>query len=469
MHSIREKTFMKPANISIAIVACFLGTICPAKASDLGQDVRRTVMALDLKRPADAPESAGGILVADVNGDGKTDFLITAPGQIVVFSNEGKELWRKAIDLVVNGQSESQGLPGHNAPGLAVGDVTGNDRPEVVFLTRDRTLHIVDGTTGDPRATARPPVPEGAERWEMAMIATFRGEKDRDILLQATNQRGYRMGRYLAAYSIDGLLKSQPPLWTTDQFVSCAHNGARLADLDGDGRDEVLGATIFSPDGKLIVQAAPFRGHMDSLFVANVRPELPGLEVVLLEEGSDHVQVLGLGGPVWRSHFKNQEPQNAVVGRFHPTSDEIFIWCRSRHNQHQKPFVFNSRGEVVFDYEMDKVAPEDWTKSGVELIHRIDWTGQAQQLACAKERHRSGDVCLFEPLTGRFVARFKAAADRLYVADVFGDWREEIIILQGDELHIIENLAPNPRPDQPRLWTDRNYGRLKQYHNYYSP
>jgi hypothetical protein len=57
----------------------------------------------------------------------------------------------------------------------------------------------------------------------------------------------------------------------------------------------------------------------------------------------------------------------------------------------------------------------------------------------------------------------------LYVADVFGDWREEIIILQGDELHIIENLAPNPRPNEPRLWEDANYGRMKQYHNYYSP
>lgn len=460
---------MKYLVLPTLFLTTFVALSFPVRAADTTENFRRTVIHLNLERPADSPESAGGILVADVNNDGRMDFLVTVPGLIVVMSNNGNELWRKSIDLVVGGQSESQGLPGHHGPGLAVGDVTGNGRAEVVFLTRDRTLHIVDGATGQSRAAAHPSVPEETERWEQVMIATFGDEKDRDILLQATNQRGYRMGRYLAAYSVNGLVGGEAPLWTTDQFVSCAHNGARLADLNGDGKDEILGATIYSHDGRLLVEAAPFRGHIDSVFVADVRPELPGLEVVLLEEGSDHVQVLGLGGLVWRNHFNHEEPQNAVVGRFHPESDEIFIWCRSRHNQHQKPFVFNSRGEVIFHYEMSDVASEGWTASGVEVIHRIDWTGHPQQLACAKERHRSGNVCLFETLTGRFVAQFKAAADRLYVADVFGDWREEIIILQGDELHIIENLAPNPHPEKTRLWDDRNYRRLKQYHNYYSP
>jgi hypothetical protein len=118
---------------------------------------------------------------------------------------------------------------------------------------------------------------------------------------------------------------------------------------------------------------------------------------------------------------------------------------------------------------MDDVAPKGWTASGVEVINTIDWTGKQQQLACAQERHRSGDICIFEPLTGRFVARFKEKADRLYVADVTGDWREEIIVLNGNELHIYQNTEPNPRPNRRRLWANRNYRRLKQCYNYYSP
>jgi hypothetical protein len=208
---------------------------------------------------------------------------------------------------------------------------------------------------------------------------------------------------------------------------------------------------------------------MDSVFVADLRPEKRGLEVILLEEGSNHVQVMGIDGVIWRTDYKRQEPQNATIGRFKPGSDEYFIWCRSRYNQHQKPFVFDSKGNLVHHYEMDGVAPADWTPSGVEVIHRIDWTGERQQLACAKERHTRGDVAIFEPLTGKFVARFSTQADRLYVADVFGDWREEILVISGDQLTIYQNAAPNPRPDQARLWEDRNYTRLKQYHNYYSP
>jgi len=425
------------------------------------------VVRLDIPAPQD---SAGGIIVADVDNDRRMDYVVTVPRHVAAYANDGTKLWVHKTDVVVGGSSEGQGLPGHNGPGVAAGDIDADGRCEVLFLTKDSTLHVLDGKTGRPEATAKPPHPKQAERWEVAMIADFRGTgADRDILLQATNKKGYRMGKFLAAYSAAGLLAGKNPLWQTDEFVSCAHNAARLADLNGDGRDEVLGATIFSADGKLLARAVPDRYHMDSVFAADVLPDKKGLEVVLLEEGSNHIQLAGCDGPIWRSHFKRQEPQNAAVGRFKPGSDEVFIWCRSRYNEHQKPFVFNSSGKKVFDYRMDNVAPDGWTARGVEVIHTIDWTGRPVQLACAKERHESGDVCLFEPLTGKFVKRIAEKTDRLYVADVTGDWREEIIVLNGSELHVYQNRAANPRPNRPRLWAERNYRRLKQCHNYYSP
>jgi len=425
------------------------------------------VIRFDIPGPQD---SAGGMIVADVNNDGKMDYLVTVPGHLAVYDNGGAKLWIKKADISVGGSSESEGLPGHHGPGVAAADVDGDGKCEVVFLTKDSILHIVDGATGAEEMTARPPYPEQAERWDVAMIADFRGTGgDGDILLQTTNKQGYRMGKFLAAYAIKELTSGGKALWQSDEFVCCAHNSARLADLNADGRDEVLGATILSPEGKILAKAVPDRWHIDSVFVADVRPEIRGLEVVLLEEGSNHVQVIGAAGPIWRNHFDRQEPQNAAVGRFKQDSDDIFIWCRSRYDEHQKPFVFDSSGKKVFDYKMDDVAPSGWTVKGVEVIHTIDWTGARQQLACAKERHESGDVCIFEPLTGRFVRHFKEKADRLYVADVTGDWREEVIVLNGSELHIYSNDAPNPDPNRPRLWAGRNYRRLKQCHNYYSP
>lgn len=422
------------------------------------------VIRLDIPGPED---SGGGIIVADVNHDARMDFLVTVPGHLAVYDNGGRKLWIERTDIGVGGQSESQGLPGHHGPGVAAGDVDADRRCEVLFMTKDGLLHVVDGASGKGKRVIKHETARGARRWEIAMLADFRGSGgDRDVLLQATNQSGYRTGKFLLAFAYEDGTK---PLWTTDRFVSCAHNGARLADLDGDGRDEVLGRTILSPDGKLLTKAVDSRSHIDSVFVADVRPELPGLEVVMLEEGANHVQLVGCTGPIWREHFHRQEPQNAAVGRFQTQSDEIFIWCRSRYPQHQKPFVFNSAGKVVFNYRMDDVAPPGWTASGVEVIHTIHWTGRREQLACAKERHTEGHVCLFEPLTGKFVKRFEHQADRLYVADVTGDWREEIIVLEGNTLYVHQNPDPNPRPNQPRLWAHRNYRRLKQCHNYYSP
>ena len=454
---------MKELGRIVFVVTICIWAVRPVRA-EVGEPL---VIDLDIPAPQD---SAGGIMTADVTDDGKPDFLVTVPGHLAVYGNSGAKLWIKRTPIVVGTQSESQGLPGHHGPGVAAGDVDGDGRTEVLFLTLDGRLHCVRGADGHEEATAKPPVPDGAQRWELAMIADFRGSgDDADLLLEATNRKGYRMGKYLAAYAFEDLIAGKGPLWTTDQFLPCAHNGARLADLDADGRDEILGVTILSPKGKPIARAAEFRGHMDSLFVADVLPDLPGLEIVLLEEGSNYVQVVGLSGPVWRSEFRRQEPQNAAVGRFRPGSEEIFVWCRSRYNEHQKPFVFNSRGKKVSDYKMDDVAPAGWTASGVEVIHTIDWTGLPTQLACAKERHTSGDVCLFEPLLGKFVERIDQQADRLYVADVSGDWREEILVLAGSRLSVYHNTDKNPRPDEKRRWENRNYRRLKQCHNYYSP
>jgi len=92
-----------------------------------------------------------------------------------------------------------------------------------------------------------------------------------------------------------------------------------------------------------------------------------------------------------------------------------------------------------------------------------------KQLAAAKERHRSGDVCVFNPVSGKFIKHIKEKADRLYVADVSGDWREEILVISGGELRVYHNDEKNPRPEHKRLWDSNHYRRSKMTWNYYSP
>ena len=431
------------------------------------------VIPLEIAPPGGAEEgwdSAGGIIAADVNNDGLMDYLVTVRGHIGAYGNDGGKLWMVNADIQVDSSSESFGLPGHNAPGIQAGDIDADSKTEVLYLTRDSILHVLDGKTAREKWSAHPSVPEGAERWEHPVIANFRGLGDRDLLLQATNATGYRVGRYLAAYAVEDLKKAHyTPLWQRDDFLACAHNGARVADLDGDGKDEVLGGTIVSPDGNILF-AIPLKGHIDSIYAYDLRPDIPGLEVVALEEGGgNRIFLYNARRLIWQTHYKRQEPQNATVGDFAPEKPGLEVWCRSRYNEHQKPFVFDSNGRLIADYEMDAVAPEGWTVAGVEIITVIHWTGEPMQLAAATERHTRGDIAIFNPVSGEFIERFKEKADRLYVADVLGDWREEIIVLNGSELHIYRNEKPNPNPGRPRLWKQAHYRRSKMTYNYYSP
>lgn len=416
-------------------------------------------------------ERVGGLIAADVNDDTQKDFIVTQPGYIAAYASSGQQLWTKQTNIQLTGKAEDQGLPGLHAPGVQVADVDGDGNSEVLFLTQN-TVEIVRGDTGETERSINLQSPSGTERWEHLVVANFRGEGDRDLLVQATNAQGYRLGRYLAAYALDEPTDS--PLWVRNDFQSPAHNGARVADLNGDGRDEVLGGTIIGPDGDLLFKAPiepqAKRPHLDSLFVADVRPDLPGLEVVALEEGGDNrVFLYSRDRLIWTTHYQHQEPQNAAVGDFDPDRPGLEIWLRSRYDKHQKPFVFDAQGQLIANYEMNDVAPSNWTAKGVETIFTIDWTGDSKQLAAAKERHEQGDVALFDPLSGQFLVRVPEQAARLYVADVSGDWREELIVLNQDEIHIYQNSEPNANPDRPRLWTQDHYRRSKMTWNYYSP
>lgn len=455
-----------------AVLACGMavGGCSEEPASEPLSESDVVVHRIDIALPHPI-DARGGIVAVDLDGDGARDLVVTGPNYIAGYAIAGGSLWTTEIDIRVSSKAEENGLPGTHAPGIGVTDTDGDGRPELLVLTQDNELAAIDGATGAVEHRVALGTPPGAERWEHLVVADFRGANSRDLLLQATTAESYRFGRFLAAYAVEDLLASgaaAEPLWTRNDFLPTAHAGARVADLDGDGRDEVLGGTIIGPDGALLA-ATPVRGHLDAVAVADVRPDLPGLEVVALEErGGNRVFLYHPYGMIWEASHRWREPQNTAVGEFDPNRPGLEIWCRSRYDEHQKPWVFDARGRLIAAYEMDQVAPEGWTVAGVEEIATIDWTGGERQFAAAKERHTSGDVAIFDPISGTFLHRFDERAMRLYVADVVGDWREELIVLAEDAIRIYENKASNPRPDHPRLWERDDYNHSKTTWNYYN-
>ena len=89
-------------------------------------------------------------------------------------------------------------------------------------------------------------------------------------------------------------------------------------------------------------------------------------------------------------------------------------------------------------------------------------------MLAAKERHTNGDVALFDAISGKFCNVFEQEAERIFVADVSGDWREELVVMTKDKIFVYWNDEPL-KQQRNRLWDKQHYRRLKANYNYYSP
>ena len=50
-------------------------------------------------------ERMGGLITADLDGDGRWDFVITGPGRIGAVAASGARLWSTEVDIQVTGQA----------------------------------------------------------------------------------------------------------------------------------------------------------------------------------------------------------------------------------------------------------------------------------------------------------------------------------------------------------------------------
>lgn len=421
---------------------------------------------IDLKLPPPST-SAGGIVTAPITQNGLMDFVVTGPGHIGLYGHFGGQLWHQEADIRVTTQSELNGLPGDHAPGVQIADIDGDKRLEIIYLDNQGVLHALDGVSGREEWNSNPPCPVECAQWELAAICNLRGFGDRDIILQSTNKNGYRLGRYLQAYSIEDLMmKNYAPLWERHDYFGCAHGGIRLADINQDGRDEVLGGSIITSEGEGLpgvpLTANNESNHIDALFPANIRVDVPGIETVILEHGGENrVFVHNYDQLIWQSHHKHLKPKYAVAGAFGENPSDRFIWCAANSGNSRLPFVFNQVGEVVVDGEETPGYQTDFWKTGVENVSIIHWDGGHQQFACGRSKGASRTACIFNPLTGEIIKKLTDHADRVYVVDVSGDWREEVVIQSGSRLLIFSNEDKNPNPDLTRFWDNPVYERAK--------
>ena len=226
-------------------------------------------------------------------------------------------------------------------------------------------------------------------------------------------------------------------------FANGNHN-LSVADVDGDGKDEIIwGAAALDNDGKLLY-ATGF-GHGDAIHLGDLNPDRPGLELfdVHEEKGtySWDIHDAATGEILMKNGQSGQDNGRGVAADIVADTRGYEFWSS------YGGFDSGSRNQNPFNAITGKQAGN----RAPSMNFRIYWDGDAQD----------------ELLDGINIYKYKtdASATRLGIgsrsyptgqsnnstkatpclsADIFGDWREELILRNAtdDALIIYSTITP---------------------------
>lgn len=162
-------------------------------------------------------------MVADLDGDGRPEIIsIAFPNRLLALrGRDCSLLWERKLPLLADGQGS-----------VAIADLDGDGAPELVTVDAEQRVLVFD-RQGMLLARAGEPIGEksgwGHEVWSAPAIAELDGKAPPEILV------GAQVSRYLAS--------PQPHLevvWTRSSAAAFWGSLSTAADLDGDGRPEVI-------------------------------------------------------------------------------------------------------------------------------------------------------------------------------------------------------------------------------------
>jgi hypothetical protein len=316
----------------------------------------------------------------------------------------------------------------------------------------------------------------------------LQGKGDQDAIIQ------YGQSELRAINLITG-----KTLWHTKNWLGIEHSQVRTADVDGDGRDEILGPILLDAKGNRLGSwdlKRDRRTHLrslDSLAIGDIIPGNP-LEIVLAEQGGNNEAItFNVKQILWGRRRDNipptgqcareRDPDKVAVGDFVPDSPGLEVFARSACGH--EPWVMNSSGKIIATWRVLETAPRGWctvnsdsnpgVEGGIDVVRAIDWFGAASRRHLfVKERHLDGKAAIVDPMNGKFLKVFDVRAARTYSADIAGDFREEVVIIEAggsgtSRLKIFWNEEDAERPGLASPWAHALYRRLKQNWNYYSP
>lgn len=408
----------------------------------------------------DEGETVQKVGIGDLDGDGRYDYVLKTPQDNIdpagsywkpspdtykldAVSADGRRMWRKDLGWAIE-----RGI--WYSP-VIVHDLDGDGRAEVAAKTGEgdprgadgrvetgpEWVSILDGATG--REVARAPwlsreIPGEKYNYNLSSrnqicVAYLDGRTPCLIVARGT----YTTIR-LDAYQFHD--KRLHPLWKWDsreetgrgRFNSQGAHIMHAADVDRDGRDEVIiGSAVVDDNGNGLWTTG--LGHPDFCFVGDIDPARAGLEIFYGIEPPRKDSALCLveamtGKVLWAlqeaTTHVGTDGMCADIDAAHPGS-ECHAADIDRERKFKKSWVFSASGKLIAEKRDGTMSmPVHW-----------DTDPQRELLRGSKIADYGGGVQATN-IVGRAVA----------IADVLGDWREELIMSLPGELRIYGTTIP---------------------------
>lgn len=432
--------------------------------------------------------------VGDVDGDGQYEIFVkwdpsnsqdnslagyTGNVYIDCYRLDGTRLWR--IDLGKNIRA------GAHYTQFIVYDLDSDGKAEIAFKTADGTidgtgvvigsstadyrnsdgyilsgpefLTVFNGETGKAMSTtnylpARGTLADWGDTYGnrvdrfIAAVAYLDGEKPSLIM-----GRGYYTGRNdvggrMVRVAWDWKNNNLTQRWIFDSknsgnagYVGMGNHQMTIGDSDGDGKDEIFnGSSAINDDGTGLF--ANTLGHGDALHMSDMDPDRPGLEIFQCLEEPAKYKTNGMvfldaktGAPLWGISGEGIDIGRCNAADIDPRYKGYECWgsrgglfdCKGNQIGTSKPSMNFS---IWWDADLSRELLDD---------NRID-----------KWNHLAGNNTRLLTATG-YDSNNTTKATPCLSADLFGDWREEVILRKEDNTAI--RIYTTKIPTTHKLYT----------------
>lgn len=419
----------------------------------------------------DSKTIAGKLAVGDLNGDGIYDYIIRHPHtnvdpgmpgdttgityKLEAYLSDGTYLWTTDLGLSIE--------PGVWYSPFVVYDFNGDGKAEIAVKTGgddyvknekgrvcggSEYLSILDGMTG--KEIARVDWPERNDRYgnlirqnRNQMGVAYLDGKTPCILAA----RGTYKLMVVDAWQLNGDKLEKLWRWDGDEENPIvrsqgAHNMV-CGDVDGDGRDEILlGSCMLDDNGVLLWSSG--LGHSDKAYLTDVDPSRPGMEVFLaMEPWHDNGYGVCLldartGERIWGIGHKTFHVGDGMVADIDPTHPGLECFAREdRKGGSVDKYLLTSTGEeLVKGQDVPNCRNWIWWDAG-----NIRQTFVGDDNRWGAESRSRGKKQSIGYWKGETVAT-GIEGDILMIADLFGDWREEVVTALRGELRIYHTNCP---------------------------